>query len=80
MFKEATTYRSKMKNYCSGLVMLHYSKALGLEPTERFPNQGVKERLVTERVRELIGEETATFHFGPDDELASLFFCVNALD
>ena len=73
MFKEATTYRSKMKGYCEGLVMLHYATALGLEPTERFDSKGAKERTVSERVRNLIGDDATTFHYGPNDELVGFF-------
>ena len=73
MFKEATTYQSKMKGYCEGLVMLHYATALGLEPTERFETKSAKERIVSERVQNLIGQDTTTFHYGPNDELVGFF-------
>ena len=62
-----------MKNYCEGLVMLHYATALGLEPTENFDSKGIKERTVSERVRNLIDGDTSTFHYGPNDELVSFF-------
>jgi hypothetical protein len=60
-----------MKGYCQGFVMLHYSTALGLDPTETFVSQSNKEQIVSERVRGLIGEGTTTFHFGPNDDLVS---------
>jgi hypothetical protein len=61
-----------MKGYCEGLVMLHYATALGLEPMERFESKSAKERIVSERVQNLIGQDT-TFHYGPNDELVGFF-------
>jgi hypothetical protein len=68
VYKEAASYRSKMKNYAVGLVMLHYAAALGLDPMEHFRSQSHKGKIVSERVQGLIGDETQTYHFGPDDE------------
>ena len=60
-----------MKIYCQGLVTHHYASALGMDPNERFETQAAREVAIADRVSKLIGTNSTTFHFGPNDENVS---------
>jgi hypothetical protein len=69
VFKEATTYRSKMKDYCRKMFLWYYSEALGLDNIE-FENQQGYEGNIADNVKKLIGTESL-FHYGPVDSVVS---------
>jgi hypothetical protein len=58
-----------MKTYCKGLIMHHYASALGQDPTEQFESPEARQEAIADRICKLIGNNTSTFHFGPDDNL-----------
>ena len=74
VFKEASTYRSKMRTYCHGIFEHHYYWALGRDDTELFEGQLSRQRIIADRVWALIGDGLSTFHFGPNDAQVSLLF------
>jgi hypothetical protein len=74
VFKEASTYRSKMRTYCRSIFEHHYSWALGRDDTELFEGQLSRQRVIADRVGALIGDGSSTFHFGPNDTQVSFLF------
>ena len=65
-----------MKAYCEGLIIHHYASALGQDSTEYFESSDTRQEAITDRIRKLIGNNTTTFHFGPDDNLVSLAYII----
>jgi hypothetical protein len=61
-----------MKTYCRGLVKRYYASALGMDSSENFRSPEDRERSIATRIKGLIGEDSTTFHFGPDDELVGV--------
>jgi hypothetical protein len=61
-----------MKTYCRGLVKRYYVSALGMDPSENFRSLEDRERSVVTRIKGLIGEDSTTFHSGPDDALVDV--------
>jgi hypothetical protein len=61
-----------MKTYCRGLVKHHYASALGMDPSEHFRSPEDREQVIASRIKGLIGEDSTTYHFGPNDDLVSI--------
>jgi hypothetical protein len=51
-----------------------YASALGMDPSEHFGSPEARERAVATRIKDLIGEDSTTFHFGPNDDLVSVIY------
>jgi hypothetical protein len=43
-----------------------------MDPSEHFASPEDREQTVAIRIKGLIGEDSTTFHFGPNDELVSV--------
>jgi hypothetical protein len=70
VFKEASTYRSKMKDFCEKTFLRYYADMLGVN--EFVESQVTYQDNIAYHVRQLIGKPSL-FHFGPDDIHVSLF-------
>lgn len=71
VFKEASTYRSKMKDVCEKMFLRYYGDMLGLN--DFIEGQVAYQTNIANNVRELIGKPSL-FHYGPDDIHVSLSF------
>jgi len=69
VFKEASTYRGKMKDLCEKTFLRYYAEMLGIN--EFAESQSTYQDNIAYRVRQLIGKPSL-FHFGPDDIHVSL--------
>jgi hypothetical protein len=69
VFKEAATYRSKMKDLCEKTFLRYYADILGLNVFAE--SQVAYQESIATKVRQLIGKPSL-FHFGPDDIHVSL--------
>ena len=79
VFKEAATYRGKMKDHCEKTFLRYYADMLGLN--ESIEGQVAYQDNIAYNVRQLIGKPSL-FHYGPDDIHVSLFLnshsrCIN---
>lgn len=43
-----------------------------MDPSEHFESSDAREQVVKTRIRDLIDEDSTTYHFGPDDDLVGL--------
>lgn len=64
VFKEAGTYRCKMKTYCRSLVLIHYRAQLF--PSTDWENQEGHYREIKENVEGLLND--SKFHIGGKDD------------
>src|SRR5882762_5381546 len=79
VFKEAATYRGKMKDLCEKMFLRYYADTLGVN--EFAESQVAYQDNIAYNVRQLIGKPSL-FHYGPDDMHVSLFLnshsrCIN---
>lgn len=64
VFKEASTYRGKMKDLCEKTFLRYYADMLGIN--EFAESQVTYQDNISYNVRQLIGKPSL-FHYGPTD-------------
>ena len=77
VFKEASTYRSKMKDVCEKMFLRYYGDMLGLN--DFIEGQVAYQTNIANNVQKLIGKPSL-FHYGPDDIHVSLSFIAGDRD
>lgn len=70
VFKEAATYRCKMKDLCEKTFLRYYADMLGIN--DFVESQVAYQDNIAYKVQQLIGKPSL-FHYGPDDIHVSLF-------
>ena len=76
VFKEASTYRGKMKDNCEKMFLRYYGDMLGVN--EFIESQVTYQDNIAYHVQELIGKPSL-FHYGPDDIHVSSSFIAEYL-
>ena len=70
MFKEAATFRQRLKDLCNKVFLQYYGAELGVD--DNIESQVSYYRNISYKAEELIGK-SSLWHFGPKDAHVSVF-------
>jgi len=73
VFKEAATYRGKLKDTCLSLLSLHYRAEL--QEAEVYKNQLELQNAIQDNIEDLL--ERLKFHLGPELEGSDVGSCLS---